>query len=261
MPYKYAPLITAIYLLLSSSLHADCAREDVQFYLDKGFTQEQVTQLCAATNSGGEAAPDYTPYQQQVIIYKEGGGEAPGIKDGLTKEEREAANIIKAGGDIANLKVTPEILSYTAKTCVVSANTPSVDQRYKDCLQVDFVVQRKDLIVSASGKKFLVFGNNYVLLEGAIDVKPKRSWDEYPIEIRRSLQRNFEWKEDGNKTAFPIALDYSVTRMVNAFRTLADTYGQADKEDQVAEASSEEIAEVVRKPKEEKEKSWWNPFD
>jgi hypothetical protein len=122
-------------------------------------------------------------------------------------------------------------------------------------------VQRKDLIVSASGKKLLLFGSSYVLLEGAIDAKPKRNWDEYPIEIRRSLQRNFEWKENGSKTAFPIALDYSVTKMVNAFRTLADTYGQADKEDQVAEVSSEEIEKVVREPKEEKKKSWWNPFD
>jgi len=261
MPYKYALLITAIYLLLSSSLHADCAREDIQFYLDKGFTQEQVTQLCTATKGGGDAVPDYTPYQQKVIIYKEGGGEAPGIKDGLTKEEREAVNIIKTGGDIAKLNVTPEIISYTAKTCVISGNTPSVDQRYKDCVQVDFVVQRKDLIISASAKKLLLFGNNYVLLEGTIDAKPKVSWDEYPIEIRRSLQRNFEWKENGNKTAFPIATDYSVTRMVNAFRTLADTYGQADKENQVAEASSEEIKEVVREPKEEKKKRWWDPFD
>ena len=70
MPYKYAPLITAIYLLLSSSLHANCAREDIQFYLDKGFTQEQVTQLCTATKGGGgDAVPDYTPYQQKVIIF------------------------------------------------------------------------------------------------------------------------------------------------------------------------------------------------
>ena len=62
-------------------------------------------------------------------------------------------------------------------------------------------------------------------------------------------------RKTADKTAFPIATDYSVTRMVNAFRTLADTYGQADKENQVAEASSEEIKEVVREAKRRKGKN------
>jgi len=261
MPYKYIFLTVVFNLLISTALHAECSRDDIQFYLDKGFTQEQVTQLCSAARSSGESAPDYTPYQQKVIIYKDGGGEPKGRKDGLTKEERVAVGTIKAGGEISKLKVTPETISYTAKTCVVSANTPDVNQRYKDCIDVDFIVQREDLIVSSSGKKLLLFGNNYVLLEGVIDAKPKRPWEDYPLDIRRSLQRNFEWKENGKKSAFPVAGDYSVTRLVNAFRTLADTYGQTDDEDQVAEADSEQTEEIVREPKKEKKKKWWNPFD
>ena len=248
------------YFISSTYLYADCSREDIEFYIDKGFTQEQITQLCAVTKNGGETAPDYTPYQQKVIIYKEGGGEAPGIKDGLTKEEREAVNAIKTGGEITKLKVTPQTISYQAKTCILAANSPEFDQRYKDCVDVDFVIQRKDLLVSASGKKLLLFGSHYVLLEGEIDAKPKRNWDEYPIEIRRSLQRNFEWKENGKKTAFPVNSDYSVARIVNAFRTLADTYVGDEETSQVAEADSDSTNEdLPKKPK--KKKRWWNPFD
>ncbi|MEJ2114899.1 MAG: hypothetical protein P8X88_02350, partial [Gammaproteobacteria bacterium] len=142
-----------------------------------------------------------------------------------------------------------------------SANSPEFEQRFKDCVEVDFVIQRKNLVVSSSGKKLLLFGNHYVLLEGEIDAIPKRSWDTYPITIRRALQRNFEWKENGKKTAFPVNSDYSVARLVSAFRTLADTYGQTDNEAQVAEADSEEIKEIVREPEKEKKKRWWNPFD
>ncbi len=265
MSYKYISLIIASYLLLSSSLHAECSREDIQFYLDKGFTQEQVTQLCASTG-GGTDTPDYTPYQQKVIIYQQGSGEAPGLKDGLTKEEREAANIIKAGGNVEKLKITPETISYVAQTCVISANTQDVNQRYKECVEVDFVIQRENLVVSASGKKMLLFGSQYVLLEGGIDAKPKRPWDDYPITVRRELQRNFEWKENGKRTPFPVASDYSTSRLVNAFRTLAETYGQTDDENQVAAAENVEIEEVVIEevviePKAEEKKRWWNPFD
>ena len=258
MPHKYTLLIISVHFLLSTTLYADCNREDIEFYLDKGFTQDQITQLCAASNTSDNSTPDYTPYQQKVIIYKQG-GEAPGIKDGLTKEEREAINTIKAGGEISKLNVTPETISYQAQTCVTSANSPEFNQRFKDCIDVDFVVQRKNLIVSASGKKLLLFGNHYVLLEGEIDAKPKRSWDSYPIDIRRSLQRNFEWQEDGESTAFPVNSDYSVARIVNAFRILADTYAGDNEESQIAEAT--EAEEKITKPKKEKKKRWWNPFD
>jgi len=261
MAYKLTSLALLLTFLVSFSAYAECNREDVQFYLDKGFTQEQVTQLCSAASTGGESAPDYTPYQQKVIIYKEGGGEPQGIKDGLTREEREAVNTLKAGGDISKLNVTPETISYTAKTCIISASSPEFSQRYKDCVDVDFVVQRKDLTVSASGKKLLLFGSQHVTLEGDIEATPKRDWDSYPIDIRRSLQRNFEWKEDGKKTAFPVAGDYSVTRVVNAIRTLADTYGQTEDDTQVAEEKNDEIKKVVREPRKEKKKRWWNPFD
>jgi len=259
MPYRNSSLVTVFYLLASSSLHADCGREDIQFYLDKGFTQEQITQLCLAAGDG-EAVPDYTPYQQQIIIYRDG-GERPGIKDGLTKEEREAVSSLKAGGEIVALRVTPATISYTAKTCIRSVNSPSTEDRFKDCIDVDFVVQRKDLVVSASGKRLLFFGKHYVLLEGVIDAKPKRSFDTYPIELRRSLKRDFEWKENGKKTSFPVSSDYSVSRIVNAFRILADTYDQIEAQSQVAEADIEQIKEAVNEPKKEKKKRWWNPFD
>ena len=259
MPFKPTIILFLGLMSVSEYASAGCNKEDIQFYLDKGFTQEQITQLCSATGSSNNE-PDYTPYQQQVIIYKEG-GEAPGLKDGLTKEEREAVNTIKAGGKISKLQVTPQTISYSGKVCVISASSPEVDQRYKDCIDVDFVVQREDLIVSSSGKKLLLFGNPYVQLEGIIDAKPKRAWKDYPIEVRRDLQRNFEWQENGKKTKFPVDGDYSVTRMVNAFRTLAETYGQTENQSKVAEADTEEIKEVIRKPKEEKKKRWWNPFD
>ncbi len=262
MLIKYILLVLLIHLVISSVTFAECSREDIQFYLDKGFSQDQITQLCSVSGGSNDSStPDYTPYQQKVIIYKEGGGEEKGIKDGLTKEEREARGILKAGGSISNLVVTPETVSYTAKTCIVSASTPDVNQRYKDCVDVDFVVQRKDLVVSSSGKKLLFFGSQYALLEGKIKATPKRAWDSYPIDIRKALQRNFEWKENGEKTTFPIAGDYSVTRIVNAFRTLAATYRQADEKTQVAASEQESKSEKVSDKKKEKKKRWWNPFD
>lgn len=47
-------------LLAVNTAWADCQREDVAFYLSKGFTTDQITQLCASNNTE-LAAPQSTP--------------------------------------------------------------------------------------------------------------------------------------------------------------------------------------------------------
>ena len=241
-----------------------CSKDDIEFYLDKGFTQEQITQLCSASGGGSnstETVPDYTPYQQKVIIYQDGGG--PEIdKDGFNKEERLAINDLKAGGDIIKLKVTESHINYVRKVCIISGNSPEYDQRYKTCPEVAFKISRDGLIAASSGKKLLVFGTAVVTLEGDIDRKLLGNWDDYPITVRKELKRNFNWKEDGHQTDFPVRGDYSVTKIVNAMRTLStedpDYFDEAAK---YAEEKKDDIELVEENSKKEKKKRWWNPFD
>ena len=250
--------------MLPTSSFSACSKDDIKFYLDKGFTQEQITQLCSG--SGGtagttESVPDYTPYQQKVIIYQDGGG--PDIdKDGFNKEERLAINDLKAGGDIIKLKVTDTHINYVRKVCIISGNNPEFSQRYKTCPEVAFKVSRDGLIAASSGKKLLVFGTAVVTLEGQIDRKLLGNWEDYPLNVRKELKRNFNWKEDGNKTDFPVRGDYSVTKIVNAMRTLstedADYFDEAAK---YAEDKKEDVKLAEEDTEKEKKKRWWNPFD
>ncbi|MEM7401895.1 MAG: hypothetical protein AAF304_08110 [Pseudomonadota bacterium] len=259
---NHLKIFCAFILLISiSTLDAACNRDDIQFYLDKGFSQEQITQLCSAsgTSEGAISVPDYTPYQQKVIIYKDGGG--PEKKDGLTNEERTAFNDLKLGGDVTRLKLTPEHISYTAKVCLRAGQSPNQHERYKDCANIDYVIQRKDLIVTSSGKKLIFFGSAVVILEGTIQATPRRSFDSYPIEFRKALERDFNWKERGTKTSFPVRGDFSVTRTVNAFRALADSYTGSEGSSQLVEAETTATDEELPPEKPKKKKRWWNPFD
>ncbi len=262
MKYKhyFVNSILLFLLVLPFSAFSACSKEDISFYLDKGFTQEQITQLCST--SGGkpnESVPDYTPYQQKVIIYKDGGG--PELKDGLTREEREAFKDLKLGGDVTGLKLTPETINYTAKICLRAGQSPNQHERFKDCTSIKYVIQRENLVVSSSGKKLLFFGTGVVKLEGNINATPKQSFDSYPIEFRKALERDFHWRENGSKTSFPVRGDFSITRIVNAFRVLADTYSGDGIENQVATIETSDEKEELVKSKKEKKKRWWNPFD
>lgn len=259
---QLAFIISLILLIAPLSGFSKCSKEDINFYLEKGFSQDQITQLCSAGGgSTSESAPDYTPYQQKVIIYQEGTG--PDKKDGFTKEERTAINDLKAGGDIIKLQVTQTHLNYVRKVCIISGNSPEYDQRYKTCPEVTFRIARDGLTAASSGKKAIIFGTAVVALEGKIDRKLRGNWDDYPVNVRKELKRNFNWKEDGHKTDFPVRGDYSVTRIVNAMRTLstvdADYFDEAAREQDDNEELK--VAEENTVDEKEKKKKWWNPFD
>lgn len=260
MKMKYILLLLILVLIPLKSFSA-CSKEDIQFYLDKGFTQEQITQLCA-TSSEATETPDYQPYQQKVIVYTN--EEGPEKKDGFTKEERAAISDLKAGGDIVKLQVTPTHINYIRKVCVVSGNSPDYEKRYKTCPEVAFKIVREGLLAASSGKKLVVFGTAVVTLKGEIDRKLLGNWEDYPTTVRKELERNFNWKEDGHKTDFPVRGDYSVTRIVNAMRTLSTE--NPDYFDEAANESDDfdeeiKVAEENSVDEKGKEKKWWNPFD
>ena len=259
MTIRQLVILSSLLLLFTPvSAFSKCSKDDISFYLEKGFTQEQITQLCSSTG-GDSVVPDYQPYQQKVIVYTN--EEGPGKKDGLTKEERVAISDLKAGGDIIKLKVTPTHINYIRKVCIVSGNSPEFDQRYKTCPEVSFKIARDGLIAASSGKKAIIFGNSVVALQGDIDRKLRGNWEDYPITVRKELKRNFNWKEDGNKTDFPVRGDFSVTRIVNAMRTLSsesdDYFDEAAMEDDEELKVANDDSINVK----EKKKKWWNPFD
>ena len=255
-------VIGLIFYTLSSAVWSACTQENIAFYLEKGFTQDQITQLCSAGTSDA-SVPDYTPYQQTVVIYSDGA--APGIKGGFTKEEREAIETLKKGTAIYNLKVNPETIFFVRRVCIVTGNAKDVDARTRDCPKVNFTIKRENLLVQSSGKTMGVFGKGEVTLAG--DIVPELaegSWDDYNVEVREGLQRDFEWRESTSQTTIPVRGDFSITRVANAFRALS-LYEQNENvpgESMLDKQQPEQVAERDQsKTEDKKKKKWWNPFD
>ena len=237
---------------------AGCSKEDVEFYLDKGFSQEQITEICS--EAGEASVPDYQPYQQKVIIYSDEG--APGVKDGFTREERQAIQALKAGGDVVGLTVDQENIRYARKVCIRAGMSKNREERYETCPIFDFVVSRRDLLVGASGKKLILFGSKVVYIEGEIESKLKGSWEDYPLEFRRDLENNYHHRENGKESVFPVRGDFSVTRTVDAIRVLSIDSSEIVTDDLVENrqgSGDESLSQTESNQK--KKKKWWNPFD
>ena len=261
-----------ILLLLPTTSFAECTQETIQYYLDKGFNQEQITKLC--TTTGNDEATSYQPYQKPVVIIQEG------YTTGIDADERKAINALRGGMDARSVEITPENLNYIKKDCVTWKASPEVERWVTKCIDVAYSVSRNDLKVTESGKGKILVGQKYLKLSSAA-IKRKYvtadPWANLSIDIRSKLKRKYESRAQGNTTKIALRNTADPGQMVNAIRTLADatkakqsgttttevsrvlddSYTPPTEEEYLASQRTYEEAQDEKK----KKKKWWNPFD
>jgi len=264
-------LFLLIVLVVPVESFSACTPETIQFYLDKGFNQEQITKLCGQNET---AQPAYKPYQKPIVIYQEGGARA-----GISAEERRAVNEIKGAVDARSVDVTDKSIDYIRKLCLVGGNSKEVDQRVKKCIDVAYSVSREGLKVIESGKGNLVIGQVELKIISS-NIKRKtviaNPWDSFSPDIRFSLKRKYEATQTGNVTTLPVRKSASVGQVVNALKTIsaATDLENTEYESEVAKVLDEkyipptEEEYLASQPtydevqeQEKKKKKWWNPFD
>jgi hypothetical protein len=264
-------LLSIILLLSCSRLWAGCTPDTINFYLDKGFTQDQITKLCA---NASEAKPTYQPYQKPIVIYQEG------YSTGNSVDERKAVSELKGSIDGRSVEVTDSHINFIRKVCVRAGNSPEKEQRVDKCIDTAFSIARDGMRVTESGSDILFFGQQSLSVSSS-DIKRKYvtadPWSEFAPDLRFLLERKYKSQEKGNSTSIPLRKSSSPAQVVNAIRTLASHTEQnksGSDESEVAKVlddnyvpptEEEYIASqpTLEEIKEEKKKSkkWWNPFD
>ena len=141
--------------------------------------------------------------------------------DSSSKDEQEAIKILTEKGQITNLYVDEYKISYTREVCLSTGRSPEFRQRFTTCRDVEFLINREELKVRSYGISGLLSGDPVVRLEGNITRNPTFSWDEYPITVRKELQRNFHRRERGNRTIFPVKHRDDLSKVASALRVLA----------------------------------------
>lgn len=264
-------IFSLILLFSSPNLWAECTPDTVQFYLEKGFSQEQITKLCSHVASD---APSYQPYQKPVVIVQEGYAPENSV------EERSAINELKGGIDGRSIDVTDTHINFIRKVCIRAGNAPERDQRVEKCIDSAYSIARDGLQVMESGSRLLLFGQQQVEIISS-DIQRKflvaDPWGGYSADIRYLLQRKYESQEEGHNTVLPLRKSASLSQIVHSIRTIAASYelkktGSHDSEvakvldDSYVPPSEEEYLasnptyEDIEEEK-KKNKKWWNLFD
>ncbi len=264
--------VTLLYLLFSLTyVWAECTPETVKFYLDKGFSQEQITKLCSQSSA---TTPSYQPYQKPVVIVQEGYGTGNSI------EEKRALNELRGSIDGRSIDVTDTSINFIRKVCIRAGNSPEIDQRVTQCIDVAFSIARNGLKVTESGSSLLLFGQQNIEVSSSKIIRKYVTadpWANFAPDIRFLLQRKYESQEKGNLTTLPLRKTASPANVVNAIRTLSSVTRQQLTGDEASEVSkvldenyvppteeeyiaSQPTLEEIKEEK-KKKKKWWNPFD
>ncbi|RKZ55206.1 MAG: hypothetical protein DRQ44_18090 [Gammaproteobacteria bacterium] len=208
-PGNYTITCSAIFVftMLSSQANAACSRDDVNFYLDKGFTTDQITALCseASTPVSGSAKSEQLNSKQQAV--------SPAADDNALFLNRA----IKA----QEINLSSDSLSYTQKKmCMEYGEEDLFGFTPKVCPDVIFTISLKGLEVLDTGKKYGFYGAPEVRVKSSVikreiigELKDKKP------EERELILDVFE---KGFETAIPIRDDFSLEQVKQVLLELSN---------------------------------------
>ncbi|MDH5472812.1 MAG: hypothetical protein OEY61_08140 [Gammaproteobacteria bacterium] len=203
------PVLTALTLTtlcaISLNSNAACSRDDVEFYLTKGFTPTQITSLCETTSLPQPKSP--VTGKDSTVQTRDAAVKTPATTTNDT--ELFLREAIKGRHVLLN----HDILSYTLKVCIKYGAEDLYGFAPKACPNVRFTISLDNLTVKEPEKK-LFFAPDGITVSGRITREIIDGLDQHDTNDQQSIRNNLE---SGNETTIPIRDDISIDQ---AFRTL-----------------------------------------
>jgi len=201
---KHSYFLTALLAMFMKASIADstCSRDDVEFYLGKGFTPDQVTELCRSA-----PAPAGTTQEQKPAAVSE----APVASN--TVQFLQTA--IKA----RDVNITGGLLHYTRKEmCFTYGEEDLYGFAPKACPDVKFTITLKGLSVIDTGREFGFYGTKQVRVKGTIEREILGGLEKHKPEDKQVIMDKFE---KGNETNIPVRDDFSMDDVREVLEQLA----------------------------------------
>ena len=247
-------VLTCITGIFPVSAFAQCSIEEVEFFLEKGFSQEQITTLCS-TASDRDCLPcpkenkstqqgtaglcstvetgalDCSACPQSSVMGNEEGAlnkqddearDKVVVRDqgSRTQKEYDAIQALKIGGDVLSFDATSTELIFVKSICTFSGDAIQRGRRKEFCHGVKYTVSRQNL-QARPGKTVPIIGTLNALITGEVTLELSGSINDYPYQVRKQLEAYINKKKTENKAEFPARRGVSVDHLVQAFRTLS----------------------------------------
>lgn len=194
-----------VFMMHSSQLNAGCSRDDVEYYLAKNFSNDQITVLCSAPSTTGNAVSHSQSQNTEQS------------SSTATADENEL--FLKTAIKAKNITMDSDYLSYTQKICIEYGDEDLYGFTPKVCPDVKFTITLKDLEVFETGKRYGFYGTMEVRVKSTIKRKIIGDLNDQKQEDRELILGKFE---QGDKTAIPIRDDFSLEKVKQVLQQLSD---------------------------------------
>lgn len=202
---RFCVLFLGLWLLASDA--GACTRDDVDFYLNKGFSKDQIAALC-----GGETR---SPNEYRNL----GDAEEEAYRRGLQRRHREDDDrFVQTALDAHGVVLTPKYLQYTHGLCMRVINQPDVEARDKICPDVRFRVYLRGLEVDGYDRKFFIAGDRAIKVRGRVSRKLVEDLRKYAPPLRNAIRRAFKSDLNEHGTAIPVRSDAAIERVIGLLR-------------------------------------------
>ena len=200
----------ALLYLIASNAHAACTRDDVSFYLGKGFTQEQITAICTAAPEAEAPAIPATPEPAANIAVEPPAG-------GKTEDAERYLRQAIEGYDIY---IEEGFLYYTARICIPYGqfNDNKEPWSREACELVRHKVALRGMKAKREWVSLSLTRPRQIYLEGEIERELVGDLDDFGSVSRSQIIRNLQTEV---KAIVPIRENMSPDRLLESLNEIA----------------------------------------
>jgi hypothetical protein len=191
--------------MASSQAYAACSRDDVEFYLAKGFTNDQITTLCSVSSDSVNDQANATKQNNEENF------------NAATIDDKEL--FLKTAIKAKNIYLDNDSLHYTHEVCVEYGEEDLFGFAPKVCPQVEFIIALKGLEVIDTGKQHYFYGTEEIRIRSAVKREIIGELKQQKLEDRKLI---LEKIENGDKVAIPVREDFSLDRVKQVLLQLAN---------------------------------------
>lgn len=200
----------------AGDVKAACSRADVEFYLGKGFSHEQITAICSGAEVPTVMEPEVKAGEAEIRQSETEISETR--RETASETARNDASFLAGAIDGNDVEVGMESLKYTTRDCFEYGEEDGNGFRKKACPEVRFSIDFEGMKIKRSGRKEFLYGPTVIVVKGRIErqilsgVEHLGKYDRK--EVHRVLERSGE-------VAIPIRKDILLREAVHALRNTA----------------------------------------
>ena len=150
------------YLFFNTSLYASCNKEDVAYYLERGFNTEQVAALCGDKNQNNKSEEKYQSYSDEYADEQD--------EEYVRRMRIQRQVFFKSSLGAQDVQVRKDKLIFNTYECARDGLAkPGSDFNKEGCATVRVVIKLSEVEVSEKVyKEKVIFGTKSILITGNV---------------------------------------------------------------------------------------------